>query len=408
MKKLLIFLLLIEGLFATGPSMATIELTPIATNEDATVLFQTYRNISPGGGYGAKNEAYGWLVVSAVYDIWDERITLKGDNNDPKSREKLEAYEKGKVNLAHPDKVLKNMMEKYYFDKDSKLVSEKYSVLELKPKQSCYKGKCIERVLTQKTIENHTSTNIVESIRGYKFFFKGVALFSNGIEYENEEGEGEVVYGGEFNNFENLWNGDKNYDLGYELMSIDALTLFDPYIFREPSNAKKVEVERVVKDIFTLLKNKKWEKFNKNYIHPRYGYFSLYAMAASAFPQHYSKIRELPSVRRSSQEPNYLDNFSSVPKVISWKSVYITDDDCNWNLEGTFIQDFPYNSIVKVMNDNYARKYFKNEEIEQMKFLDKDVLVVTDTEHDIIFHLKKIEGRWYVVLFDRIYTNRDA
>jgi len=346
---------------------------------------------------------YGWLVVSALYNIWDERIALRGDANAPKNQERLESYQKGEVNLAHPDKVLKQMMGKYYFDKDSKLVSKKYSVLELKPKQSCYKGKCIDRVLTQKTIENHTSNTIFKTIRS-DFSFQGVTLFKNALHHEEKKSN----YGGVFSNFENLWNGNIDYELGYDMMNIDALVLFDSYIFREPSKAKKAEVESVIKDIFTLLKNKKWEKFNKTYIHPKYGYFSLYAMAVSAFPQHYYIIQKLPSVRRSSQEPNYLDNFSSVPKVISWKSVYMLDDDCNWNLEGTFIQDVPYNSIVKVMYDNHARKYFKDEEIEIMKILDEDILVVTDTEDDIIFHIKKIDGHWYVVMFDRIYTNRDV
>ena len=71
---------------------------PIATNEaSSTVLFQTYRNISPSG---RTDEAYGWLVVSAVYDIWDERIALKGDNRNPKNQEELEDYRKGKVNLT--------------------------------------------------------------------------------------------------------------------------------------------------------------------------------------------------------------------------------------------------------------------------------------------------------------------
>ena len=400
---LLIVVNIVTLLNATGPSSARIELTPIATNEaSSTVLFQTYRYISPNG---RTDESYGWLVVSAVYNIWDERVALRGEDNDPKNQEKLEAYREGKVNLTHPDKVLKKIMKEYYFDKDSKLVSEKYSVLELKPKQSCYKGKCIDRVLTQKTIENHVSSNIVDSIRGDKFSFQGVVLLHNGIEYENEEGEGEVIFGGEFSNFENLWG---EHDIGYELMSIDALALFDPYIFREPSTAKKVEVEKVVKDIFSLLKSKRWEKFNKTYIHPSYGYGDVYAMAALGgfFP--HRKIRELSESRRLEDEPLYLDNFSSVPKTIHWGMVEFYEDD-KWSREGVYVSDKTY--YKNIMNAYWHKKdldYLSKKDIENAKFFSKDVFVVTDTDSDIIFHIKKIDGRWYVVLFDRCYTNRDA
>ena len=390
---------------ATGPSNATITLTPIASNEaSSTVLFQTYRNISSNGGYSDNNMAYGWLVVSAVYNIWDERVAIKGDDNDPKSREKLKAYEKRKVNLDHPDKVLKKIMEEYYFDKDSKLLSEKYSVLELKPKQSCYKGKCINRVLTQKTIENHISSNIINSIRGYTFSFKGIVLLHNTREYKNDDGGEEVVYGGEFSNFQNLWG---EHDIGYELMNIDALALFDPYVFTEPSRAKKVEVQKVVKDIFSLLKNKRYKEFNQTYIHPKYGFGELYAMAASGFYYSHDTIRDINKNRRTFEDTVYLDNFVFVPNKINWGVVEF--DDENWSRDGVYISDKTYyDNIINAYWDKIDLEYWSKKDIENAKFFSEDVMVVTDTQHDIIFHIKKIGGRWYVVLFDRIYTNRDA
>ena len=402
-KKVLIILLIVGNMVtllnATGPSSVDIELTPIATDEDSTVLFQTYRNISPNGGYGSENIVYGWLVVSAHHDIWDERVALRGDDTDPKNQEKLEAYRKGKVNLSHPDKGLKALMDKYYFRKDSKLVSEKYSVLELKPKQSCYKGKCIEKVLMQKTIENHTANTIFKTIRGDEFSFQGVTLLKNALHYEEDKPN----YGGEFSNFENLW-GEK--DIGYDIMSIDALVLFDPYIFREPSKAKKAEVEKVVKDIFFLLKNRKWEKFNKTYIHPSYGYGDIYSIAVSGVFYPHDKIGEMNEKRRMEDEAYYLDNFTTVPKTIHWGKITFDDE---WSKEGVYIFDKPY--YKNILNTDWFKNsldYLEKKDLENIKFFSKNILLVTDTEQDIIVHIKKIDGRWYVVLFDRCYTNVDV
>jgi hypothetical protein len=304
----------------------------------------------------------------------------------------------GKVNLLQPDEVLKSLMKNYDFKSDTPLIYEKYKILELKPKQSCYLGNCIEDVLTQKSIEGYESDNIFKTIRGDDFVYKGVVLMHNVTHFSDEVKQ----YGGQF---------DFGYHVTYDSEEVDAIVLINKESRIEKVNVNiqtKREVEVVVNDIFSLLVHEKWEKFNKKYIHPKYAYYDLYAYAASSFPYHLKEIRDLSHGRRSEEEAIYLSNFSTVPKIFQWKNVYISATECQWHSSGIFIHDIPYSSIVKIMKYSKNDFEFTEEETVKMKFLDKDVFVVVDTEHDIIFHIKKIDGRWYVVVVDRTYTNRDA
>jgi len=162
---------------------------------------------------------------------------------------RLNAYKENKINLSNPDKVLKNIMEKYNFNATTPLIYERHKTLELKLKQSCFVGKCIEKVLPQKTIEGYYSDNITARTNGYAydydgnitkkpFIYKGVALLHNYLTYADDV----KTYGGEFNltNF-NFVGGASSFDE----MDIDALVIFDPYSFLQPKI--KQEVEAVAK-----------------------------------------------------------------------------------------------------------------------------------------------------------------
>jgi len=49
MKYVFTYFAFVTFLFATGPSYAYIELTPIATHENSAILFKTYRNMNTMG-----------------------------------------------------------------------------------------------------------------------------------------------------------------------------------------------------------------------------------------------------------------------------------------------------------------------------------------------------------------------
>lgn len=237
MKKLIIFIALVNNLlFATGPSYAIVNLTPIATHENGEVLFRTYRNINGMGGYGYEGVQLGWLVVSSA-GVWDEQSSFIGHKSKLSDiLKELEDYDKGKINWLKPDRVLKVFMKKYGFNKDTPLISEKFKRLELKNKQSCYMGKCIDRALLQRSVEGFTSSEILKSIKGHDydtegkiikepFLYKGVALFHNNFGDDAEE------FGAKFKNLPPNYYMP-GFDIGYELVDIDALVVFDPDTFR--------------------------------------------------------------------------------------------------------------------------------------------------------------------------------
>ena len=167
-------------LFASDASANIhIKLTPIAVHADK-VLFSTQKveDIVGGSDDGERycvEKDFGWLVVSAT-GIWDERNAYHYDCKK-ESKERYERYLQGKVTVKTPDKTLKELMGKYGFSKYSVLEKEPY-LYDIKPKQSCFKGNCIERTTKQKTLGQVKSTNLHASIRS-SFYYKGVALFKN-------------------------------------------------------------------------------------------------------------------------------------------------------------------------------------------------------------------------------------
>ena len=219
MKQILIILLwsLSTVVHATGPSYTTIKLTPLATHPHGEVLFKISRDINGMGAGTLHTIRYGWLVVSSK-GVWVERIALVGNDSEEMSA-KISAYEKGKINLTNPDKVLKELMKEYSFTKDTPLINEKYKVLVLKPKQSCYLGRCVEHALLQKTIENYYSKSIETTVKSH-FIYKGVVLVHNSF-----EGDMGIEKGGRFDIKNFMIYPDK--DIGYFSMKIDGIVLLD-------------------------------------------------------------------------------------------------------------------------------------------------------------------------------------
>ena len=218
MKKILIISLLslISIVYATGPSYASITLKPLATNSHGEVLFGVSRDINPTGANSIKYEKFGWLVVSSS-GVWDEKVAFIGKDNNLKNLSQIEKYNKGKINLKNPDKVLKALMKKYGFTKQTPLINEKYKILELKSKQSCYMGKCINKVLQQKTIENYHCNKIEVPVRS-SFSYKGVILVHNINHFEEKLNKGCIF---NIKNF-TLY---PDRDIGYDIMEVDGIVL---------------------------------------------------------------------------------------------------------------------------------------------------------------------------------------
>ena len=420
MKKLTIMigLLLINiNIFATGSPYANIKLKPIATNYEGHVLFQTFSDVNKEGSYSCSSDKFGWLVVSA-YGLWDERIAydtseiFNQESCEFNNKEKYEAYKNGKINLKNPDTVLKKMLEKYYFNRTVSESNEKFKVLELKPKQSCFMGQCMNKVLPQKSLDGLVSTSLIpcngaKNLRS-SFYYEGVALIKTPF-YVGEEtvlhskGDNAKGYSSSFN-LPTI--KPRNFDDVY----IDSIVLVDSFKFREPNNAVKKEVEQVVYEIVELLKKSNVESFesiNKKYIHPKYGFYYIKRPGAMDDFYHYEKFNtdNIKNRRRAYTAIDFFmgDKSYKTPKI-EWKETAFDCGDEAWLANGLIVNDKGYNISKRIYEFNQNSK----EEKVKVAFLAKDVWNVSITAWDIVFELKKIDGRWYIVLINSSETDCSA
>ena len=421
MKKLLL-LLITTLLNATGDPYINIKLKPIATNYSGAVLFQTYSDINTYGSYSCSYDKFAWLVVSAD-GIWDERVAYETseifDNDcNLRDKKKYDAYKTGKISLKNPDKILAKLQAKYYFNCSIAESNEKYKVLEIKPKQSCFSGKCIDKVLPQKSVEGFVSTTLrprknAQSLRS-SFYYKGVALMrtpmyvnEETIKYDKYKNDNPISYQQNFN-LPKLAKGRR-----YSATFIDSIVFVEPFEFRQPTTDVKREVEELVRDVIELVKEsnvKSVEQLNAKYIHSKYGFYLLYRMGACDSIEHHKTLdpKNLKNKRRGYAPIDYLYMLEKSFKFssIEWQE---TSFDCGteaWSKKGVFVHANGYDVVSTLCEFN--TNAYSNEEKVRIKFLTKDTLVVSITEYDITFELKKIDGHWYVVVINGVETDCSA
>ncbi|MCF6191406.1 MAG: hypothetical protein L3J51_13105 [Cocleimonas sp.] len=223
---LLLYFFSLSCVVATGFPEIKIKLIPLAVNQQGYVLFATKSLKNPMGSNRIYRYDFGWLVVNKE-GVWDEREAFHSSLSEEKDGFKYKQYDAGEINLQQPDKTLKELMEKYHFKADNKLKKESW-VLAIKPHQTCFKGKCIERSLKQKTLGEVASTIVHTPIRS-NFYYKGVALFHNIYETGRIDEVEKKEQGSSFD-FEQeqiVFEGEK-YPRRHPHSYIDGLILFDP------------------------------------------------------------------------------------------------------------------------------------------------------------------------------------
>lgn len=395
MKYIWIYALCIGLLFASGKDASLhIELKPIAVSGDR-VLFATqkyeswYFPLDP-----CVKRDFGWLVVSAA-GIWDERKAYHY-NCQKESKERYERYLKGKIDLKNPDIVLKALMKKYGFFGYSTLSQRPY-VYAIKPKQSCFKGACLEQTTKQKTLSNLISQKLLGPIHS-NFYYQGVALFHN-VRDDNTSIYPEPNMSDGISEGASFFSEAKKYNTSY----IDGLVLFDPYMFTQPSKKIKKEVEAVAKEMLHLFHTKNIEAVNRRFVHPKYGFYDMYKPGIWIKFKHYNKIEQ--ETLKQDNPYSYLFNADELREQIQWKE---TDFYCEyeaWTRRGIFIHENAIDYIRYTLD--VAKEYdidisIAPNERERAKYMIDNVYVIVDTEQDISFYIKKIDGRWYITHINRI------
>jgi hypothetical protein len=393
MKYILTYFTFITLLFATGDPAVNIKLTPMAVNMHKQILFATQSSINRTGSYSCSQEKYGWLVVSAS-GLWDEQevFVAQDDKCIDTNETKRHAYKTHKIGLQNPDSVLKELMHKYRFHKDSTL-KKRTMAMEIKAHQTCFDGECIEKSLQQKTLYGYTSLKIQNAIYS-DFYYEGVAIFHNVVEdFRPDDVERKAMSkGAKFNiPFHNPF-----YKNGYPISRIDGVVLFEPYGLSQEKQF--IQITEVLQDIYTLLKTKKEDLFNKKYIHKKYGLHVVYRLGI------YDSVKKIFKIglKNTNDFPIYpsLLYAKKIPQNIKWKDVSFDCMEERWSDNGFFLQ--------KVNKTNIVSNNIKDKQTIDIKIIEKNIYHFVDTINGLSFYMKYIAGQWYMVILDEISGNCDA
>ena len=246
MKIIYTFLISLLMLHATGDPVIKIKLKPIAIGSHGHVLFSTYKYANAFGSNSYNKHEFGWLVVHGRTGEWDER---KAYNYNGKSKDKslYEKYLHAKIGLKNPDKILKELMDKYFFTASSTLNQGSF-VYAIKANQSCFDSECNNKTTVQKTLGEKKSKVLYAPIRS-SFYYGGVALFHNSyhISSDSENPNQKSNTGAVFDFKQEVYIGsDDAHPHLYPYSEVDGLVLFDPFIFRVNTKIDLPEIHKQI------------------------------------------------------------------------------------------------------------------------------------------------------------------
>ena len=249
-------------LHATGDPVIKIKLKPIAVGSHGHVLFSTYKFANAHGSTSYNEHEFGWLVVEGRSGKWDERKAYHY-NGKKTENDIYKKYLTGKIGLKNPDKVLKELMEEYFFNATSTLEQDPY-VYAIKANQTCFQGVCREGTTTQKTLGKKEAKVLHSSVRS-SFYYRGVALFHNTYKRTSDIGNhNEKTNKGAVFDFQQevYTSADDAYPNLYPYSEVDGLVLFDHWRFKIdvqidlPDVRKQIEYCKSKKSKHTTFKHK--------------------------------------------------------------------------------------------------------------------------------------------------------
>jgi hypothetical protein len=170
-----------------------------------------------------------------------------------------------------------------------------------------------------------------------------------------------------------------------------------------PKFNDKKEIQAVATKIFNLLYKKDTATLNKNYIHPKYGFYILHRMGTL---DQFTKYKEIDSYILK-----FL-NFNKKSKLkIYWQSTNFSCEYEKWDKEGIFITyNKPYShikDIISFIEENNITTYSKAQK-ESVDFLSTNNYILVNTQLDIIVYIKKIDNKYYITHIDTLQNDCSA
>jgi hypothetical protein len=205
----------------TGYSHCRIEIVPIATGANRTVLFKTFFSINPHGAHLYEPVELGWLVVSAD-GVWEYVTHMRLDFQEGNFVSAADSVHlksfKDRFNIRHPPKTVEKLMKKY--DIKRSIRSDRGKGLLVRHADGIYKGGKRMHLNHLKTLDNIVSQpSSSDTPIKCTFYHDGVAVFRSrkGFdEDDNEILEGATFLSGAVYDGEQVW---------IDLYEIDAIVI---------------------------------------------------------------------------------------------------------------------------------------------------------------------------------------
>lgn len=207
---------------ATGPSSATVELTPLAVGEGGVVVLKTVRRVNRTGAQTLHGTQFGWLCVSAA-GVWQEHLHFEFHESQPDSgsqHQEMERFNR-RTDLTDPPPSLRELIEKCGVGLWQGLdPNEGRGRAQWQPGQVCLDGLCVDRDVPMKSLAGFRTNPESGSKADSNFYHAGVAVFEN---IEHLEGLEPVQRGVRFE-IENLYHGK---DTGIDTIRIAGIVVFE-------------------------------------------------------------------------------------------------------------------------------------------------------------------------------------
>jgi len=170
-------------------------------------------------------------------------------------------------------------------------------------------------------------------------------------------------------------------------------------------------INRVNEVISSIIKNDV-QNINKNYIHPKFGFYNIYKVDGITTFTQQKEIFNI--VDEGIEELSHLIKFASEDSKgyllkqgdVKFDCSPNNDEFYGWSQDGLYLSSKVSSQLSKIMKDanSFEKNRYKENDLAKAKLIEKTSYKVVLTPY-LVFYMTKIDGQWYLTLFDRATVN---
>jgi len=170
-------------------------------------------------------------------------------------------------------------------------------------------------------------------------------------------------------------------------------------------------INRINEIIASITKND-LSNINSKYIHKDFGFYNIFKVdGVTTFTQQKQifniveeKVEELSHLIKYASEDS--KGFILKQGDVKFDCSPNNDEFYGWSKDGLYLSSKVSTKLSKLMNDaNIAQKNrYTNVDLQKAKLIEKTSYKVVLTPY-LVFYMTKIDGQWYLTLFDRATVN---